>query len=85
MVDMSAYKQPVHRSLLPREMFGGIPQIGFFILLLFALVFVYGLQLYYSIIPIVLAYFVMRHFTKKDNWMLDFLFDNIMQKDKYLP
>lgn len=79
------YKQPVHRSLLPREMFAGIPQVGFFLILMLVLIFVYGLQLYYSIIPIVLLYFIMRHFTKKDAWMLDFLADNVMQKDKYLP
>ena len=85
MVDMNAYKKPVHRSLLQREMIGGIPQAGLFILFLLGLVFIYGLGLYFIIIPIVLLYFVMRHLTKKDQWFIDFLLSNIMQKDKFIP
>jgi type IV secretory pathway VirB3-like protein len=66
-------------------MIGGIPQAGLFILFMFGIVFVYGLRLYFTIIPIVLLYFVMRYFTKKDQWFIDILLDNINQKDKLLP
>jgi len=85
MVDMSQYKQPVHRSLLQREMLGGVPQAGLFILFLLGLVFVYGLQLYVAIVPIVLLYFVMRHLSSKDQWFIDIVLENIMQKDKLIP
>jgi len=85
MVDMTNYKATVHRSLLQREMLGGVPQAGLLILLMLGLVFVYGLEMYFSIIPIVLLYFVMRHMTKLDQWFIDILLDNIMQKDKLIP
>ena len=85
MVDMNFFKKPVHRSLLQREMLGGIPQAGLFILFMLGIIFVYGLQLYFTIVPIVLLYFVMRHLTKKDQWFIDIMLDNINQKDKLLP
>jgi type IV secretory pathway VirB3-like protein len=85
MIDMNEYKQRVHRSLLQREMIGGVPQAGLFIIFILGLIFVYGFELYISIVPIVLLYFVMRHFTKKDQWYIDMLLENINQKDKFIP
>ncbi len=85
MVDMSQYKKPVHRSLLPREMIAGIPQAGLAILFMAGLVFIYGLGLYFMIIPIAIGYLVMRFFTKKDQWNIDMGLANIMQKDIYIP
>jgi type IV secretory pathway TrbD component len=84
MVDMTIYKKPVRRSLLQREMLGGVPQLGLFFLFMLGVVFIYGLRLYISIVPIVLLYFVMRFFTKKDPWFIDIGIDNIMQKDKFI-
>jgi len=85
MVDMSEYKKTVHRSLLQREMIAGIPQLGLLLLFLLGLVFIYGLRLYITIVPIVLLYFVMRHLTKKDQWFIDILLENINQKDRLIP
>jgi type IV secretory pathway VirB3-like protein len=85
MVDMSEYKKRVHRSLLQREMVAGIPQLGLLLLFLLGLIFVYGLHLYFFIVPIVLFYFVMRHMTKKDQWLIDIVFDKINQKDQLIP
>jgi type IV secretory pathway VirB3-like protein len=85
MVDTRQFSKLVHRSLLQREMIGGIPQLGLLLLFILGLVFVYGLQMYLAIVPIVLLYFVMRHFTKKDQWFIDILLDNINQKEKLIP
>jgi type IV secretory pathway TrbD component len=85
MIDMNAFKQPVHRSLIQRELIGGVPQAGIFILFMLGLIFIYGLRMYFVIIPIVLLYFIMRHLTKQDQWFIDILLDNIMQKDKLIP
>ncbi len=85
MLDMSEYRKPVHRSLLQREMIAGVPQVGLLFILCLGLVFIYGFELYLAIVPIILIYFVMRHLSKKDNWMIDIALANIMQKDKYLP
>lgn len=85
MVDMKQFKEPVHRSLLQREMLGGIPQAGLLIILMLGLVFIYGLEMYFTIIPLVLLYFVMRHLSKKDQWFIDIVLENIMQKDRLIP
>jgi type IV secretory pathway TrbD component len=85
MVDMRAYKQPVRRSLLQREMLGGVPQAGLLLLFILGVVFIYGLKMYFTVIPIVLLYFVMRHLTKRDQWLIDIVLDNISQKDVLLP
>jgi type IV secretory pathway VirB3-like protein len=85
MVNMNNYKQPIHRSLLQREMMGGVPQAGLFIIFSLGLIFIYGLELYYSAIPIAVLYFIMRHLTKQDQWFIDIVLNNIMQKDKYIP
>jgi len=85
MIDMSQYKQPVHRSLLPREMIAGVPQAGLFIIFMSGLLFIYALSLYFMIVPIALGYFIMRHLTSKDQWYIDIVLSNIMQKDIYLP
>jgi type IV secretory pathway VirB3-like protein len=85
MVDMSKFKIPVRRSLLQREMIAGVPQAGIFIIFMFGLIFVYGMRLYIAIVPLALLYLVMRHLSKKDNWFVDILLDNVMQKDKLIP
>ena len=85
MVDTQSYKKTVHRSLLQRDLLGGIPQVGMLLLLMLAAVFMYGLELYLSIVPIVILYFVMRLLTKKDPWLIDIVLDNIGQKDILLP
>ena len=82
---MSQYKKPVHRSLLQREMIGGIPQLGMFFIFMLGLIFIYGFRLYLTIIPIVLIYFIMRFATKKDQWMIDIMLNNIKQKDILIP
>jgi type IV secretory pathway TrbD component len=85
MVDMRSCAQPVHRSLLERELMAGVPQAGLFMLFLLAVIFVYGLQLYFMIAFIVVLYFVMRALTKKDPWLIDIVLENISQKDVFIP
>ena len=85
MVDMRAYRQPVRRSLLQREMLGGIPQAGLILLFILGVVFVYRFRFYWMIVPIVLLYFFMRHLTKKDQWLIDNFMEHLTQKDIYLP
>lgn len=82
---MRGYKLPVRRSLLQREMLGGVPQAGLLLLFIMGVVFIYGMRLYIMAVPIVLAYFVMRHLTKRDQWLIDNVLDHIAQKDRLLP
>jgi len=85
MVDLGDYKQPVHRSLLQREMLGGIPQAGLILLFVLGVVFVYGLRMYFMLAPLIVLYIIMRALTKRDQWLIDIVMDNIMQKDKLIP
>lgn len=85
MINMSAFKKPVHRSLLQREMLGGIPQTGLLFLFILGVLFIYGLRFYFMIIPIILLYFIMRYLTSRDQWFIDIVLDNIMQKDRLIP
>jgi len=85
MIDMSDYTQPVHRSLLPREMIAGVPQAGLFIIFISGLIFIYALGWYFMIVPIAIGYFYMRYLTGKDQWSIDIGIANMLQKDVYLP
>jgi len=85
MIDMSPFKQPVHRSLLPREMMAGVPQAGLLVILMLGLVFIYGLEMYIAAVPLALLFFVMRFLSKKDQWLIDNVLENITQKDKLIP
>jgi type IV secretory pathway VirB3-like protein len=85
MVDMRPYARKVRRSLLQREMFAGIPQAGLLLLFVMGVVFVYALRMFFMIVVIVLLYFVMRHLTSRDQWMIDIVLDNVQQKDIFIP
>ena len=85
MVDTSGYKQQVHRSLLQRDLAAGIPQTGLLLLFILGVIFIYGLRLFISAVPIVLLYFIMRHLTKIDQFFIDIVIENIQQKDRFIP
>jgi type IV secretory pathway VirB3-like protein len=85
MLDMSPHSRPVRRSLLQRDLIGGIPQAGMLIVFMLAAVFVIGLEMYFMIVPAAVLYLVLRALTKKDQWMIDIVIESISQKDAYIP
>jgi type IV secretory pathway VirB3-like protein len=85
MVDMKPCSIKVRRSLLQRDMILGIPTMGLMLLFVMVMVFVYAMKIYIAIVPIVLLYFLMRFLTSKDNWMIDIVLGNAMQKDIFIP
>ena len=85
MVDMRPYSLRVHRSLLQRDLMGGVPAVGLLLIFILRVIFIYGLRLYFTIVPIAVLYFLMRALTKKDPWMIDIVLENISQKDVLLP
>ena len=85
MIDMRAYSIKVRRSLLKRDLMAGVPMMGLVFLLILAVVFIYVLNMYFMVAPIIILYIVMRILTNKDPWMIDMLIDNIQQKDIFLP
>jgi type IV secretory pathway VirB3-like protein len=82
---MRPYAKRVRRSLLQRELMAGIPQVGLIGLFVLAVVFMYGLAMYFMIVPLAVLYLVMRHLTKQDQWLIDIVLENIQQKDVFIP
>jgi type IV secretory pathway TrbD component len=79
------FAQPVHRSLMQRELILGIPPMGILVLLLLAAFFMYILEQYILGIPIAGLYILMRFLTKRDPYMIDILLEHINQKDLLIP
>jgi hypothetical protein len=53
MINTHEFARPVRRSLLQREMFCGVPQMGLLLLFIMAVVFIYGLRLWFMI-PVII-------------------------------
>jgi len=85
MTNTSQYSRIVRRSLLQRELMAGVPQAGLLLIVILAAAFVYGLGLYFMLVPIAALYAVMRLLTKHDPWLIDIVLENIMQKDVFIP
>ena len=85
MVDMRNCSRKVRRSLLQRDLLGGVPTTGIVLILVLSVVFVYVLRMYFMIAFIVILYIVMRHLTQRDPWMIDMTLENIQQQDVYIP
>jgi type IV secretory pathway TrbD component len=85
MTDTRSFTRPVRRSLLQRDLLGGVPAIGLLLLFMLGVIFIYGLRLYFTIVPIAVLYLLMRALTKKDQWLIDIVLENISQKDVLLP
>jgi type IV secretory pathway VirB3-like protein len=82
---MSGHSKIVHRSLLTRDLMAGIPQNGLLLLIVLGIIFTYGLEMYFMLVPIAALYGIMRFLTKKDPWFVDIVLENIMQKDRFIP
>jgi type IV secretory pathway VirB3-like protein len=82
---MTPFARKVRRSLLPRDLMGGVPTAGLVLLLVLGVVFIYVIRWFWMIVPIVLLYLIMRHMTKQDEWQIDIILENIREKDVYIP
>jgi type IV secretory pathway TrbD component len=85
MSNMKPFGRPVRRSLLQRELLAGVPQAGLFLLFMLAVVFMYGLELYFMGVPVAILYLIMRALTRRDPWFIDIVLENISQKDVFIP
>jgi type IV secretory pathway VirB3-like protein len=85
MVNTHEFARPVRRSLLQREMFLGVPQMGLLLLFVMGVVFVYGFRLYFMLAVIVILFLVMRALSDRDPWLIDAVLESIQQKDVFLP
>jgi type IV secretory pathway VirB3-like protein len=74
-----------HKALMQRELIAGVPPLGLLAVILLIVFFVYNLEFYLMLIPIAVFYVVMRILTKRDPFLVDIVFEDIMRKDIYLP
>jgi type IV secretory pathway VirB3-like protein len=81
----AGYGRKVRRSLLQRDLALGVPQTGLFILFMLGLIFIYGFEMYFMLVPVAVLYAIMRVLTKKDPWLIDIVIDSVFQKDVYIP
>ena len=85
MTDTREYARKVRRSLLQRELLGGVPQAGLILILILAVFFLYVFRMYFMVVPIAVLYLVMRYLTARDPYLIDIVIENIQQKDVYIP
>ncbi|MCL2763246.1 MAG: VirB3 family type IV secretion system protein [Treponema sp.] len=76
------YAIPVRRSIIHRDLWLGIPFIplmalGFATILM---VFTFG-QVAFLVITVI-AWFVLKQITKKDEWLLDIILTSLLQPDE---
>jgi type IV secretory pathway VirB3-like protein len=79
------FAEPVHRSLIQRDLILGIPSIGMLILLLLGVFTLYYLQQLIFVPIIAVLYIVMRVMTKKDPHLIDIIIEHVNQKDYLVP
>ena len=63
----------------------GVPTAGLVLILILSAIFLYVLEMYFMIAPIIILYIIMRQLTSRDPWMIDMIIENIQQKDVYKP
>jgi type IV secretory pathway VirB3-like protein len=85
MVDMSGCRKGVHRSLLQRDLFLGVPTMGLVLVFCMSVVFLYLFRWLFMLPVIVLAYVVLRYYTAVDQWRIEMFLDYSQQKDVFLP
>jgi type IV secretory pathway VirB3-like protein len=74
-----------YNALMQRDLIAGVPPLGMLALLLLVVIFVYNLKFYILLVPIAAMYIVMRLLTKRDPFLVDVVFEDLMRKDIYLP
>jgi len=85
MADTRQFARKVRRSLLQRELLGGVPQAGLIGLFVMTVLCVYLFKMYFMLAPIAVSYFIMRRLTAQDPWMIEIVLANIQHKDVFIP
>ena len=76
------YAIPVRRSIIHRDLWLGIPFIPLMVLgfITILMVFTFG-QIAFLVITLI-AWFVLKQITKKDEWLLDIIIISLLQPDE---
>jgi len=76
------YSLPVRKSLMEQDVMFGIGQTAFFVIFMITVILVASLGLYFIIFGVI-AFFVCRLLCRKDSMTIEFLFQNLSERDFY--
>jgi type IV secretory pathway VirB3-like protein len=79
------YESPTYRSLMKRELVGGVSQTVFIVLMLSTFFFVFYLTWYWFLAVIAALFIIARLLTKKDEFLLDIILSSLTQPDDLEP
>jgi len=79
--ELSEYAIPVHRSIIRRDLWLGIPFVPLILLFLLTAITVFVFYQWYFIIFSVISWFIMNKLTKNDEWLLDIFISSLLQPD----
>jgi len=74
---------PVHRSIIKRDLWLGIPFIPLIILLFISIVIVLGAEQWTFLFASLIIWFILRRITKDDEWLLDISISSLIQSEEY--
>jgi type IV secretory pathway VirB3-like protein len=82
METLQDYAIPVHRSIMKRDLFLGVPPIPLAILVAITIFMVVNLHLYWFLALSGVLYLVLKKITEKDEWLLDIILNSLFQPDR---
>lgn len=82
MKQLTDFSYPVHRSIMKRQLFLGVPFVPLMVLLFITIVIVLDFQQYYFLIISVLIWYALKLLTEKDEYLMEIFFQSLLQPDK---
>jgi len=76
------YAIPVRRSIIHRDLWLGVPFIPLMVLGFTTILMVFTFGQIAFLVVTVIAWFVLKHITKQDEWLLDIVITSLLQPDE---
>ena len=73
---------PVRRSIIHRDLWLGVPFIPLMVLGFTTILMVFTFGQIAFLVVTVISWFVLRHITKQDEWLLDIVVTSLLQPDE---
>jgi len=72
---------PVHRSIIKRDLWLGIPLLPLILLIFSTIIIVLGFGQPAFLVVTVVLWFVLKQIAKNDEWLLDIILTSLLQPD----
>ena len=73
---------PVHRSIIKRDLYMGVPLLPLMIVLLLTVVMIFSFRQFAFIAISIILIIILREVTKKDEYLLDILIMHLLDPDE---